>query len=149
MHNRIKEVRKASGLSQKTFGDRIGLGPSSMQRVEAGIYQASEQTIRAICSVFNVDRHWLETGEGEMYVARGEDEAFMARALAAHNNDPLLKAFLSAYLALNDERRAILEDFVADFTDKFVAAQSQGRELSMEEYMAARASAPAEPKTSG
>lgn len=149
MHNRIKEVRKASDLTLRSFGDKIGIKASSIQRIEAGINNPSEQTIRAICSCFNVNRHWLETGEGEMYVARGEDEAFMARALAAHNNDPLLKAFLSAYLALNDERRAILEDFVADFADKFVAAQSQGSELSMEEYMAARASAPAEPKTSG
>lgn len=149
MHNRIKEVRKQSGLALRPFGAKIGISAPSVLRIEDGTNNPSEQTIRAICSCFNVNRHWLETGEGEMYVAKNEDELFMQRALAAHNNDPILRAFLGAYLALDQERRTTLENFVIDFVDMRNAALANGRELSMEEYMAARASAPAEPKTSG
>lgn len=149
MHNRIKEVRIQSNLALRPFGEKIGISATSIMRIEKGENNPSEQTIRAICSVFNVNRQWLETGEGEMYVPRGEDAAFMERVLAEHGSDPLLKAFLSAYLDLDDQRRKALEDFVFDFSDHLAAARAQGETLSLEDYMAARAAAPAELKTSG
>ena len=86
MHNRFKEVRKASGLALRPFGERIGIGAPSVQRIEAGTNNPSEQTIRAVCQQFNVNRHWLETGEGEMYEASPAD--LIAQLAAEHNFGP-------------------------------------------------------------
>lgn len=66
MNNRIREVRKQSGLSMQAFGDRIGVSSPSVSKIESGINNPSEQTIRAICSEFNVNRDWLVDGVGEM-----------------------------------------------------------------------------------
>lgn len=66
MHDRIKNLRKESGLTQAEFGERIGITFSSVSLLEKGKNNPSEQTIRAICSEFNVNRDWLVDGVGEM-----------------------------------------------------------------------------------
>ncbi len=66
LSDRIKLVREASGLNQTEFGKRIEIGSSGMSKLEKGINNPADRTIRLICSEFGINRHWLETGEGEM-----------------------------------------------------------------------------------
>ena len=66
MNNRIREVRQSAGLSMKVFGDRIGISSASVSKIETGINNPSEQTIRAICSEFHISRLWLEQVVGDM-----------------------------------------------------------------------------------
>lgn len=103
MHNRIKEVRKASGFAMRPFGERIGISAPSVQRIESGINNPSEQTIRAICSEFHVDRHWLETGEGEMYVAQQTPADLVARLASEHGYGPGGEALLRVCVRIFDE----------------------------------------------
>lgn len=70
MNNRIREVRQSAGLNMQAFGDRLGISSPSVSRLESGINNPSEQTIRAICSEFNVNRDWLVDGVGEMKVQK-------------------------------------------------------------------------------
>lgn len=70
MNNRIREVRQSAGLNMQAFGDRLGISSPSVSRLESGINNPSEQTIRAICSEFNVNRDWLVDGVGEMNVQK-------------------------------------------------------------------------------
>jgi transcriptional regulator with XRE-family HTH domain len=70
MHERIKNLRKDSGLTQAEFGERIGITFSSVSLLEKGKNNPSEQTIRAICSEFNVNRDWLVDGIGDMRASR-------------------------------------------------------------------------------
>ena len=75
MKDRIKAIRAASGLSMRAFGDRIGVGSSSVSFFESGRNAPSEQSIRAICAEFGIRREWLETGEGDMYAPIVDDDA--------------------------------------------------------------------------
>ena len=75
MQSRIKILRTELGMSMSAFGERIGVGSSSISKIETGVNSPSEQTIRAICSEFGVRREWLETGEGEMYAPVVYDDA--------------------------------------------------------------------------
>ena len=75
MQSRIKILRSELGLSMSAFGARVGVGSSSIAKIETGVNSPSEQTIRAICSEFNVRREWLETGEGDMYAPIVDDDA--------------------------------------------------------------------------
>lgn len=75
MQHRIKQLRTELGLSMMAFGARVGVGSSSIAKIETGVNSPSEQTIRAICSEFGVRRDWLETGEGEMYAPIVIDDA--------------------------------------------------------------------------
>lgn len=68
INSRIRFVRNDKGLSQRSFAAAIGVTGSSVALLESGRNNPSEQTIRAICSEFNVSRYWLETGEGEPYI---------------------------------------------------------------------------------
>ncbi|MDR2022286.1 MAG: helix-turn-helix domain-containing protein [Hungatella sp.] len=72
MNNRIKEVRKKIGLSQEEFGKRLRVTKTSISKIESGINNPSDQTIKLICSEFNVNEEWLRTGAG------GQDNMFLS-----------------------------------------------------------------------
>ena len=63
---RIKSLRKSHNLSQVEFGKRIGVSGATISTSESGKTVPDEQTIRAICSEFSVNRDWLVDGIGEM-----------------------------------------------------------------------------------
>lgn len=73
MNTRIKELRNNLNLSQREFGNAIGLR-SSISEIENGKAPITERTIIAICSKFNVNENWLKTGNGEMFIV--EDKKF-------------------------------------------------------------------------
>ena len=62
---RINKVRSQLNLSMEKFGNKIGISKSSVNKLEKGINQPSEQTIKLICSVYNVDYVWLTEGIGD------------------------------------------------------------------------------------
>lgn len=66
MNKRIKEIRQSENMSLVKFASKIGISDSAVKKLETGENNPSEQTIRAICSEFGINRLWLETGEGEM-----------------------------------------------------------------------------------
>lgn len=66
MNERIKEVRKLLSLSQDDFGNKIGISKASVSRLESGINNPSEQTIKLICKEYGINEIWLRTGEGKM-----------------------------------------------------------------------------------
>ena len=67
MNDRIRLVRKDAGETLDAFGKRIGISFSAVGKLEKGVNQPSEQTIKAICHLYNVNEHWLRTGEGTMH----------------------------------------------------------------------------------
>lgn len=75
---RIKELRKMLGLTQKEFANRIGKSTISIAKWEAGDRTPDESTLKLIAKEFGVSEEWLKTGEGEILVkglpASGEDE---------------------------------------------------------------------------
>ena len=75
MHERIRQVRKAYGLTLEQFGEKIGLKKSVLSRIENGYSMPQEQTLRLICRVFSVSYAWLKDGMGEMRVETDEDDA--------------------------------------------------------------------------
>ena len=65
--DRIKELRKENSFNQTEFGEKIGVSMSAVSLLEKGTNNPSEQTIRAICSVFGVRREWLLNNELPKY----------------------------------------------------------------------------------
>ena len=150
MHNRIKEVRKAAGLALRPFGEKIGISAPSVLRIEDGTNNPSEQTIRAICSCFNVDRHWLETGEGEMYVRIETSSDLVARLASEKGLGPGGHALLRAVVRIMEELGPDALDRIVEETIPTIMRESGiGDPNAGDELMVARASAPAEPKISG
>lgn len=68
MNTRIRELRKALGLSQKEFADKIGLKQNAISYMEKKDATVTEQNVKAICSQFCANEHWLRTGDGDMFI---------------------------------------------------------------------------------
>ena len=70
----VHTVAKSGKLSQTEFGVNIGVGLGVVRNLESSITLPSPAQIDLIVRVFNVNRAWLETGEGEMLVEMSRAE---------------------------------------------------------------------------
>lgn len=84
-NDRIHAVRlsQTQFKTLEKFGQRLGITKGALSAIENGKRGVTEQMRKAVCREFNVNEHWLRTGEGEMYAPQPEDEL---RALAARYN---------------------------------------------------------------
>lgn len=62
---RIYKIRKHFNLSMEKFGKQIGISKGSINNIEKGTTNPSNQTINSICREFNVDYVWLTEGIGD------------------------------------------------------------------------------------
>ena len=69
--DRIKEIRTEIGISQKLFGEGIGIADSYVSEIESGKKVPSVTILLAIGYKYGVGMDWLETGRGEKYIKEG------------------------------------------------------------------------------
>lgn len=67
MSDRIKAIRKALKLSQREFGKKLGVSRDVISNIEYNRVAPKELLLRHICELYNVNEHWLHTGNGEMF----------------------------------------------------------------------------------
>ena len=83
---RIKEIRKRAGLTQREFAERIGAKQNTIAQYEIGRNTPIDPVINSICRVFNVNESWLRYGTGEMDAETSQQQKltrFFADVLAA------------------------------------------------------------------
>ena len=96
MQERIKKVRKANGLTQAEFGEKIGVKGNTVTGYETGIRSPSDAIIVSICREFGVNEVWLRTGEGEPFREESRQEQIMRfAAQTVKGSDEFRKAFVS------------------------------------------------------
>jgi len=78
---RLKELRKALGLSQREFGEKIGRTLRAIQNYEAEQRVPDETTLKLIEILFNVNPEWLREGKGEIF-EDSEVSKFLIEGLA-------------------------------------------------------------------
>lgn len=66
LNTRIKELRIFLELSQKEFGERLGVSRDVIANLENNRKAPQKILIQCICHVFSVNEHWILTGEGDM-----------------------------------------------------------------------------------
>ena len=110
--DRIKQLRKAKGLTQFEFADRLKVSRNNIAGYETGRTEPSGSAISLICRTFSVSETWLRTGEGEMFsdTAREEQIAtFMGDVLAAESED-FRKRFISMLSSLSVDEWRLIEE---------------------------------------
>ena len=105
MNERILILRKTLDLTQEEFSSKIGIERSTLSGIENYNATITERTILLICSVFKVNRNWLETGEGEMF------EDF----------NPIYDEFFKIYNSL----KTPLQDFLLDVAISLLDTQDK------------------------
>jgi len=81
---RIKAVRTDKKLTLEKFGEKIGIKKSSLSQIENGKVNVTDRVIKSICREFNVNEHWLLTGEGDMFLRLSRNDeiaAYVARIM--------------------------------------------------------------------
>lgn len=68
MENRIKKIRELAGLNQADFGMSVGVKQSAITGYETGARKPRDTVIKLICDEYHINKQWLLTGEGEMYM---------------------------------------------------------------------------------
>ena len=71
LYERIRLIRKTLGITQGKFAKRIAISTGYLADMELGNKRINERILKLIVSEFDMNEHWLRTGEGDM---RDEDE---------------------------------------------------------------------------
>lgn len=118
--DRIKELRKAKGLTQFEFADRLKVSRSNIASYETGKNELSSAVISLICRTFSVSETWLRTGDGEMFSDTAREEqiaAFMGDVLAAESED-FRKRFVSMLSSLSVDEWRFIEEKAKELVEK-------------------------------
>ena len=118
--DRIKELRKAKGLTQFEFADKLKVSRSNIASYETGKNELSSAVISLICRTFSVSETWLRTGEGEMFSDTAREEqiaAFMGDVLAAESED-FRKRFVSMLSSLSVDEWRLIEEKAKELVEK-------------------------------
>ena len=75
IHERLAALLKELQMSQRKFASIIGINPSYMSRMVQGKSVPPDRILLLIERVFNVNKEWLERGEGEMFEAQSRSLA--------------------------------------------------------------------------
>lgn len=112
--SRIKAVRKALGLNQTEFGNKLAVSQSTIAGYEVGCRLPPDAILRLICVTYNVDYKWLRDGEGSQYLQQdGLDYAQEVRDLL-QGKSPFRVAVMSALAAMPDDWWAMLKRQLRD-----------------------------------
>lgn len=127
MDERIKELRKALGLTQQEFSDRIGVKRNTIAQYESGRNEPLDAVITLICRTYGVSEEWLRTGEGHMFNPKTRDEELYEFAVKIANGDPgSIQAQLLAVMArLTDEQWEVLAQVAKEFVEETKKAGPQ------------------------
>ena len=112
--DRLRELRKAVGLSQTKFGEKVGVGLGVIRNLEDGLTSPSTAFLDLICRTYGCSIIWLETGEGEMFREMSADEqiADFVGGILSDRGDQFQKKVIQILSSLDDEGWKALNDFL-------------------------------------
>lgn len=118
MNNRVKEVRKVLNCTLEKFGEPIGLKKSALSLIESGKNAVTEQNIKAICRIYNVNEEWLRTGQGDMFIkpTRNEEIAKLTKQLLNEEEDSFKNRLISVLANLTAEQWEVLAEIAQKLT---------------------------------
>ena len=118
MNNRIRFLRKnILTLSQKNFGEKIGLKQSTINDIESGKNKLTDSNLKLICKVFNINEEWLRNGTEPIFIEKG-DEPLIDLIEKEFDLSPLSKSIVNTYLNLSKEDRLAFENFFTKLTSE-------------------------------
>ena len=114
MRDRIKILRKALGLNQTEFGNRLGMSRWAIVNIELDRAPIKPLLIDLICSTFGANKEWLVSGTGPMLAERSRDDQimdFVSSAMAGERPN-FKRRLLSVLAQLNEDQWEMLEKYL-------------------------------------
>lgn len=120
MNERIRRVRKEAGLTQTEFGAKIGIKGNTITNYEKGLRTPSDAVIFSMCREFNIDEHWLRTGEGtpDRKLTPSEEIEKIVRNLLDYSKDSkknplydMIIEMMKDYNELDPDSQAVIKNY--------------------------------------
>lgn len=128
MNERIRKLRKTLDLTQREFGERLGVKGNTIANYELGRNEPIDAVISLICREFNVSAEWLRTGEGEMFEELTEQQKILKyTGLLLKDTDSAvanaIQTLIVTYEQLDDASKATLEKIALQYIDNLKKSQ--------------------------
>lgn len=102
---RLKEARKARGISQDMLAEKIGASRGVITNIELDkVDDPQAMVINAICNALNINREWLTDGVGSMEIDKTD----------AHRAK-ILSEIYSRVQELSEEEQLFILDMVKSY----------------------------------
>lgn len=115
MNERIKEVRKALSLSREDFAKKLGLkSRGKIENIELGRTSPDDAFLELICTTYNVNPEWLQSGVGSMFLELSRDEQIekFVGELLGKEEDSFKRRLISGLATLDENGWNFLENFL-------------------------------------
>ncbi len=110
MNNRLKALRRATGLSMFDFGKRLELSGSTIKTLESGSRTITNSIINKICIEYLVNEDWFRYGIGDVFSQKRHSPIAMLKSQYSLSDTD--ESFLHAYVSLPDEKRKIFYEII-------------------------------------
>ena len=118
MNNRGRFFRKnILNLSQKKFGEKIGLKQSTINDIESGKNKLTDSNLKLICQIFNINEEWLRNGTEPIFIEK-DNEPLIDLIEKEFNLSSLSKKIVNSYLNLDKNDRLAFERFFTNLLDE-------------------------------
>ena len=123
---RMRDARKAKGLTQAALAEKVRLKRNTIANYETNNIEPSERSVLDICAVLGINEKWLLTGEGEMLRQLSEDEELELIFDQIHmSTDPTIRAIIRAYWGLSDQDKAVIRRVILELADQIKKGQGE------------------------
>jgi transcriptional regulator with XRE-family HTH domain len=115
MNNRLKIVRKKTGLNQNDFADALGISVSNISSYESGRRNPSDAFISLICSKYGINEEWLRDGTGNMEAIKTDD--FTSAIVQIDKDDPKARQVILNYWHMSQQDKDLFWKFLDRLTN--------------------------------
>ncbi len=132
INSRINQLRDELHLSRQAFGKALGVSDSVIKNIDYNKTEPKTLLIDQICKVYNVNKNWLLTGDGEMFRRLSEDEELaqlFGEALSG-SMDPrkrrAIKAIMEMIRDIPDEFLPTVREYARRLADTLEETKEDG-----------------------
>lgn len=121
MNNRLKELRKALGLTMEEFGEALGMSKNGISEIENERNGVREPLIRLILSITwsggrKVSEKWLRTGIGDMFEQLSPEDEMIRCLKEIQHRDPtaMQLRFIRSVAKLPPDKWGVIEELMTE-----------------------------------
>ena len=127
MNERIHAIIVSKGMKKTEFAQKLNISQAYVSQLCSGIKTPSDRTILDICREFDVNEHWLRTGEGEMFIQKSpgdEVSAFVGDILRGEPD--FRQRFITVLARMSPDEWKLLERKVLELAEDIKKADPDG-----------------------
>ena len=123
--DRIKQVRKNIGLSQREFGKRVGLTDGAISLIETGLRNLSDVAMKSICREYGVNLDYLLYGNEPMFAPKETTALDKIEQWLTGDNEFVKSVFIEE-ANLSPEKWAVVQEFMEGVVSRMLQNKKAG-----------------------